>query len=83
MEHIAESIRPFVPQFEIYQPYLVKLADVSSLIAKLVEDEGSDFGEFIVIQEAKPECQGWNFHSFLNEPVNRLASYPHFFSVRL
>jgi hypothetical protein len=81
VEHIAESIRAFVPRFEVYQPYLVRLPDVLSLIERLVQDETSDFGEFVDIQQGVPECDDWTFQMFLNEPVSRLAKYPEFFSV--
>jgi len=81
VERIAEPIRAFIPRFEVYQPYLVRLADVVSLIEQLVQDEKSDFGEFVDIQQGAPECDDWSFQMFLNEPVGRLAKYPDFFSV--
>lgn len=81
VERVAESIRVFLPRFEVYQPYLVRLADVVSLMEHLVQDETSDFGEFIDIQQGNPECDDWSFQMFLNEPVGRLAKYPDFFSV--
>ncbi|KAF8063386.1 hypothetical protein FPV67DRAFT_1782886 [Lyophyllum atratum] len=80
VERIAESIRPFVPRLEVYQPYLVKLGDAVTLIDQLMQDEHSDFGEFLHIQEAAPECDGWNFQSFLVEPVNLLYKLLEFFS---
>jgi RhoGEF domain len=81
VERVAESIRAFIPRFEVYQPYLVRLADVVSLMERLVQDETSDFGEFLDIQQGAPECDDWSFQMFLNEPVSRLAKYPDFFSV--
>jgi hypothetical protein len=81
VEHVAESVRAFIPRFEVYQPYLVRLPDVLSLIERLVQDETSDFGEFVDIQQRVPECDDWTFQMFLNEPVSRLAMYPDFFSV--
>lgn len=81
IEHIAGSMRAFISRLEIYQPYLVRLTDVTSLIQQLVQDEKSDFGEFVDIQEGTAECEGWKFDRFLAEPVNRLAQYPDFFSV--
>jgi hypothetical protein len=81
VEHIAGSIMAFIPRLEIYQPYLVRLADVTSLIHQLVQDEKSDFGEFVGIQEGADGCDGWKFERFLVEPVNRLAQYPDFFTV--
>lgn len=81
VERVAESLRAFVPRLEVYQPYLVKLGDAMSLINRLMQDDGSDFGEFVDIQEGAPECDGWNFEKFLVEPVNRLAKFPEFCAV--
>ena len=81
VERVAESIRAFISRFEVYQPYLVRLADVVCLIEQLVQDETSDFGEFVDLQQGAPECDDWSFQMFLNEPVSRLAKYPNFFSV--
>ncbi|KAF9466836.1 hypothetical protein BDZ94DRAFT_1250917 [Collybia nuda] len=79
-ECIAASIHPFIPRLEVYQPYLVRLASVTKLIQQLVQDEKSDFGEFVDIQEGAIECDGWKFDKFLTEPITRLAQYPSFFS---
>jgi RhoGEF domain len=81
VERVAECIRAFIPRFEVYQPYLVRLADVVALMERLVQDETSDFGEFLDIQQGAPQCDDWSFQMFLNEPVGRLAKYPDFFSV--
>ena len=81
VKRVAESIRVFLPRFELYQPYLVRVADVVRLMEQLVQDETSDFGEFVDIQQAAPECDDWSFQMFLNEPAGRLAKYPGFFSV--
>lgn len=81
VERVAESIRAFIARFEVYQPYLVRVADVVSLMERLVQDETSDFGEFVDIQQSAPECDDWSFQMFLNEPLGRLAKYPDFFSV--
>ena len=81
VERVAESMRIFLPRFEVYQPYLVRVADIVGLIEQLVQDETSDFGEFVDIQQAAPECDDWSFQMFLNEPAGRLAKYPDYFSV--
>ncbi|EGN92414.1 hypothetical protein SERLA73DRAFT_147258, partial [Serpula lacrymans var. lacrymans S7.3] len=52
LQFMSSSIRPFVPRLEIYQPYLVRLEFVASLIEKFVTDEDSDFGDFVKIQES-------------------------------
>lgn len=78
---IAESLRVLVPRLEVYQPYLVRLEDVAALIERLGDDEQSDFGEFVTLQESSTECDGWGLERFLIEPVNRLSQYPEFFRV--
>ncbi|KAG5643846.1 hypothetical protein DXG03_009577 [Asterophora parasitica] len=83
VQRIAESIRAYIPRLEVYQPYLVKLMDVVTLIYQLTQDKQSDFGEYIRLQETAPECDGWNFQDFLVEPVNALAKFPEFFSSLL
>jgi len=79
---IAETLRPFVPRLELHQPYLVRLESVSSAIEVMGKDMHSDFGEFVRIQTASPECESMNLPSFLLKPVQRLMKYPLFFKVR-
>jgi hypothetical protein len=81
VDRIAETLKVFVPRLEVYQPYLVRLEDIAALIERLMEDEHSEFGEFVALQEGSTECDGWNLEKFLIEPVNRLAQYPEFFRV--
>lgn len=83
VERIAESLRPFVPRLEVYQPYLVRLVDVASTIGRLMQDNESDFGAFVQIQENAQDCEGWNLERYLVEPVNRLARYPDLIRVSL
>lgn len=82
VERVAQSIRTFIPRFEVYQPYLVKLEDAMDLISQAVQDENSDFGEFVDIQERAPECDGWTVERFLVEPIKRLSNFPQTFTVR-
>jgi hypothetical protein len=81
VEIFAGEWSRFVSQFEVYQPYLVRLEEVAAAIRLSVEDQNSDFGEFVRIQESKPDCDGWSLERFLVEPVNRLARYPDYFRV--
>jgi RhoGEF domain len=78
---IAGKIRSFVSYLEVHQPYVVRLESVALLIKRLTEEPGSDFGEFIRIQQEQEECRGWSVESFLVEPVNRLVDYPIHFRV--
>ncbi len=82
VEGRAETLREFVPRLEIYQPYMVRLAEGVELVRALVADRDSDFGEFVRLQEATSDCKGWSLDRFLVEPVNRIAVYPGVFEVR-
>ncbi|KAJ3504049.1 hypothetical protein NLJ89_g8144 [Agrocybe chaxingu] len=82
-DRVSESLRCFVMKVEVYQPYLVRLADVSQEIVGLTQDERSDFGQFVSMQEREEECMGWSFERLLMLPVNRLAAYQDLFSRML
>lgn len=77
---VAFALRSFVPRLEIYQPYLVKLSNVSEMLRRLVKDSESDFGEFVRIQEKTLERRV-SFANMLLEPAERVATYPDLFRV--
>ncbi|KAF9221141.1 hypothetical protein BS17DRAFT_679982, partial [Gyrodon lividus] len=52
LQTISEVLRAFIPRLETYQPYLVKLEFVATLIDSLVHDGKNDFGDFVKLQEA-------------------------------
>ncbi|KAF8314825.1 uncharacterized protein EI90DRAFT_3159384 [Cantharellus anzutake] len=72
---IAESLRPFVSELEVYQPYLVHLDDCIDWIEGVALNPDSDFGEFIRIQSMAPECPA-SLSVLLQKPVQRLLRYP-------
>src|SRR6266404_659306 len=80
---IAGRIRSFVSRLEVHQPYVVRLESTTVLIKRLTGESGSDFGEFIRIQQEQEECHCWSVEAFLVEPVNRLVDYPLHFKVRI
>ncbi|KAF9554908.1 hypothetical protein CPC08DRAFT_821396 [Agrocybe pediades] len=82
-DRVSESLRCFVLKGETYQPYLVRLADVSEEIVRCVADPSSDFGQFVSIQQTTPECEGWTLDRLLMLPVNRLAAYEELFAKLL
>lgn len=82
-DRVSESLRWFVLRVEVYQPYLVRLADVKQEIQGVIEDRKSELGQFIRLQEKQKECEGWTLGRLLMVPVNRLASYQDLFAVRL
>lgn len=77
----SEGLRQLVPRLEIYQPYLVRLAESVDALKGFVEDGKNDFGEFVRMQQTEDECDGWSLERFLVEPVNRIAVYPGLFKV--
>ena len=81
-DRVSESLRCFVLKAEVYQPYLIRLPDVSEEISFLMTGSGeSDFGQFVNLQEQSPECDGWSFQGLLMLPVDRLSTYQTLFSV--
>jgi hypothetical protein len=78
VEIAAESLRSFVPRLEVYQPYLVRLEEVIATVTHLAQDQDSDFGEFVKIQE---RGSTWSLRSFLMEPQARLQQYLVIFRV--
>ncbi|KAF8641638.1 hypothetical protein AX16_009864 [Volvariella volvacea WC 439] len=77
---IAEHLRPYVLKLEIYQPYLVHLANVSASIDQMVQDPNNDFGTFVKLQQKTDELVGCPMTTFLLEPITRLSKYPKLFS---
>ncbi|KIJ67174.1 hypothetical protein HYDPIDRAFT_74296, partial [Hydnomerulius pinastri MD-312] len=51
LQIISEVFRAFIPKLEIYQPYLVKLEFVATLIDGLLKEPKNDFGDFVRLQE--------------------------------
>jgi hypothetical protein len=81
-DRVSESLRCFVLKAEVYQPYLIRLPDVSEEISFLMTGSGeSDFGQFVNLQEQTSECNGWSFQGLLMLPVHRLSAYQTLFSV--
>ena len=81
-DRVSESLRCFVLKAEVYQPYLIRLPDVSEEISFLMTGSGeSDFGQFVYLQEQTSECDGWSFQGLLMLPVHRLSAYQTLFSV--
>ena len=79
----SETLRSFVPRLEVYQPYIVRLDEVIEIIEGMVEDEGSELGEFFKLQSGETECGGMEFSAFLWLPLTRLGRYLKYFNVSL
>ncbi|KAL0067025.1 hypothetical protein AAF712_006014 [Marasmius tenuissimus] len=79
---VAETLCGLLPKLEVYQPYLVKIDGVSAMLQRLLDDDASDFGEFVRIQDK--ELGGENgLMALLEEPVKRLRLYPELFKKLL
>ncbi|KAL0576636.1 Protein T2 [Marasmius crinis-equi] len=74
VDFVAGAICGFVPKLEIYQPYLVKIDGVLAMLQRLLDDESSDFGEFVKIQERETGDEV-RLIRLLKEPVQRLELY--------
>ena len=77
---IAESLRPFVSELEIYQPYIVRVDECIDWVQGVALDPDSDFGEFIRIQSTAPECTT-SLPVLLQKPIQRLLRYSVHFKV--
>ena len=74
VERFAGALRKFVPRFEVYQPYIVRL---EGILAQLRGEGGDDtdgnwanFREFASIQELGEDCEGWSLQNLLLEPIH-------------
>lgn len=77
VERFSGMLRKFVPRFEVYQPYMIRVEGVlEQLRGEGVDDmDGNlaNFREFVGIQEQEEDCEGWSLQDLLIEPINRLS----------
>ena len=85
VERFAGMLRKFVPRFEVYQPYMIR---VEGVLRQLRGDGGdgmdgnlTNFREFVAIQEHEEDCEGWSLQNLLLDPINRLAKCVEMFQV--
>lgn len=81
VQRIADTLLDFMPRLEVHQPYLIRFESVTKSIDDMLARPDSDFGEFVRMQQALPECGAMPLSSFLLKPVQRLMKYPLFFKV--
>lgn len=77
----AAYLLEFVPKFQVYQPYWVRLEDILEVVGREVRDEKSCFGPFVRMQERSLDGR-WTFETLLEEPLHRLTAYLDIFKVR-
>lgn len=80
---IADQLLDFIPRLEVHQPYLIRFESVTKSIDDMLIRPDSDFGEFVRMQQALPECGAMPLSSFLLKPVQRLMKYFLFFKVSI
>ena len=78
---IAETLRPFVPRLEVYQPFIVRLDEIVDEISSIIEDPQNELGEFFRIQSVNNECNGLSLCSTLWLPLTRLGKFLKYFNV--
>jgi len=85
VERFSGMLRKFVPRFEVYQPYMIR---VEGVLRQLRGEGGDDtdgnlvnFREFVGIQEHEEDCEGWSLQNLLLEPINRLEKCTEMFQV--
>ncbi|EKM51246.1 uncharacterized protein PHACADRAFT_103780 [Phanerochaete carnosa HHB-10118-sp] len=71
VKDFSRAIRCFVPRFEVYQPYLVRVDSTRRVLADCVSTQ-DEFGEFLRLREAHPDCGGHSLGNLLLEPVEHL-----------
>lgn len=81
VQKLADVLLDFLPRLEVHQPYLIRFESVTKSIDDMLVRPDSDFGEFVRMQQALPECGSMPLSSFLLKPVQRLMKYPLFFKV--
>lgn len=78
---MAETIRAFVPRFEVYQPYLMRVDHVRELLTEAVNNPEDQLGQFLKIREQESTRDGRSIVELLQEPARRLDTYSEFFRV--
>jgi hypothetical protein len=85
VERFAGMLRKYVPRFEVYQPYMIR---VEGVLEQLRGESGDDmdgnlsnFREFVGIQEQEEDCEGWSLQNLLLEPIHRLVKCMEMFQV--
>jgi hypothetical protein len=78
---VPSKIINFLPNLEIYQPYIACLEEFTRLLHCTI-DEGSNFRHFVDLQDQQIRQSGWSLSKYVSEPERRLLKYHELFSVR-
>ncbi|KAK7681823.1 hypothetical protein QCA50_015170 [Cerrena zonata] len=83
VKQVAETIRAFVPRFEVYQPYLMRVNHVGGLLSQATNSPEDQLGEFFRMRGHESARDGRSIVDLLQEPVRRLEKYPELFEKLL
>ena len=83
VSRVGGTLRAFVPQLEIYMPYLVKLESVRETLRWHAEKDRGELGEYLRMRERDRVEGEWTLDRLLEEPVARIAKYIEVYQVRL
>ncbi|KAH9929179.1 Dbl homology domain-containing protein [Fomitopsis serialis] len=75
VNEVASGLLSLIPRLEVHQPYLVRVDEVRGLVVMWVQDQHSQFGEYIRLREDEGLCDGRSLEQCLQLPVQRLNAY--------
>ncbi|KAI0665595.1 Dbl homology domain-containing protein, partial [Trametes maxima] len=81
VQRLAGTLKGFVPQFEMYMPYLAKYEGVRDAVRWHAEQDGGEFGEYLRMREREREEGSWSLERLFEEPAVRLRGYLDIFQV--
>ncbi|TFK94514.1 Dbl homology domain-containing protein, partial [Polyporus arcularius HHB13444] len=82
VSRVGGTLRAFVPQLEIYMPYLVKLDSVREILRLHAEKDRGELGEYLRMRERERVDGEWGLNKLLEEPVARLDKHLDSYQVR-
>ncbi|KAF8688372.1 RhoGEF domain, partial [Rhizoctonia solani] len=78
----SETVQPFIPLMELYQPYVVRMDETVKQISAMTLDSSSHFGEFVRMKHALADCED-SLEDMIKRPLSRVREYIHFFQTLL
>ncbi|KAF8685055.1 RhoGEF domain [Rhizoctonia solani] len=78
----SETVQPFIPLMELYQPYVVRMDETVKQISAMTLDSSSHFGEFVRMKHALADCED-SLEDMIKRPLSRVREYIHFFETLL
>ncbi|KZT01281.1 uncharacterized protein LAESUDRAFT_815982 [Laetiporus sulphureus 93-53] len=79
VDAFAAHLLAIAPKLEVYQPYIARIDEVKELLATRIDDPQDEFGEYVRMRQQEEAWSGHTLEDLLQEPVNRLGTYPETF----